>query len=275
MSEQLAPDVDTRTSGQRLAQGRKDRNLSVADAAAKLRIAPRQIEALEADDYERLPGHTIARGFVRNYARLLQLNPELVLEAFEKHAPKETNARISLPDQKVQFSEGGNWHPNRRVLWLTLGILVFTALGYGLWRWELLNARPVAPVVNAPVKAPEVANVETPVVPSGSPSLPSPMASAALPTAATPEPTISSAPTVDHVVHLVFDAPAWVEVRDAEGKVVWQKTNVAGSEADITLAPPLAFTIGNAAKVKMTYNGDAFDLTPHIQGSIARFKLDR
>jgi cytoskeleton protein RodZ len=271
MSEQLTPDVETQTSGQRLAQGRKDRNLSVADAAAKLRIAPRQIEALEADDYERLPGHTIARGFVRNYARLLQLNPESVLEAFEKYAPKETSARISLPDQKVQFSEGGNWHPNRLVLWLTLGILVLTALGFGLWRWELLNARPVTPVVNAPVKAPVVTNVEAPEVPSGSPSVPSPVASAPLPVAAAPEPTTSPAP----VVHLVFDAPAWVEVRDAEGKVVWQKTNVAGSEADITLAPPLAFTIGNAAKVKMTYNGDTFDLTPHIQGSIARFKLDR
>ncbi len=274
MTEQLAPDVDTQTSGQRLAQARKDRNLSIADVAAKLRIAPRQIEALETDDYARLPGHTIARGFVRNYARLLQLNSESVLEAFEKHAPKETSARISLPDQKVQFSEGGNWHPNRLVLWLTLGILVFTAIGYGLWRWELLNARPVAP---APVKAP---TADLPIAPVAAPTsaqsvTASPVAEA-MPV--TPVPVVTSAPTApiaDHIVHLAFEATAWVEVRDAAGKVIWQKTNAAGSEAEITLAPPLAFTIGNAAKVKMTYNGEAFDLTPHIQGSIARFKLDR
>ncbi len=270
MTEQLAADLDTQTSGQRLAQGRKDRNLSVADVAAKLRIAPRQIEALEGDDYARLPGHTIVRGFVRNYARLLQLNPESVLEAFEKHAPKETSARISLPDQKVQFSEGGNWHPNRLVLWLTLGILVFTAVGIGLWRWELLNARPVAPV---PAKAPAA----TPsVAPTAASVTANPVAEVIPPVA--PAPVVTAAPATPiavHVVHLAFDAPAWVEVRDAAGKIVWQKTNAAGSEAEIALAPPLAFTIGNAAKVKMTYNGNAFDLTPHTQGSIARFKLDR
>ncbi len=266
MTEQLAPETTEQTSGARLAQARKERNLSVADVAAKLRIGPRQIEALEADDYERLPGHTIARGFVRNYARLLQLNPETVLEAFEKHAPKEINTRISLPDQKVQFSEAGNGHRNRSVLWLTLGILLLTALGYGLWRWEVSNTGIAPPVVNAPATVPPMAKVDIPVAPV---VVPTPVASPTLPVPAMP------ASIADHVVHLVFAASAWVEVSDASGKVVWQKTNAAGSEVDITLAPPLSFIIGNAAQVKMTYNGDVFDLTPHIQGSIARFKLER
>lgn len=272
MTEQLSPETTEQTSGARLAQARKDRNLSVADVASKLRIAPRQIEALEADDYERLPGHTIARGFVRNYARLLQLNPEAVLEAFEKHAPKEADARISLPDQKVQFSEPGNGHDNRTVLWLTLGLLLLTVLGYAWWRWEVSNAPTAKAVVTAPVSksAAPAASVTPPVA-----ALPD-VESAPMPPSSVAPAAESTPPSIaEHVVHLAFAGAARVEIRDQSGKVVWKKTSAAGTEENITMAPPLAFIIGNAAKVKMTYNGDAFDLTPHIQGSIARFKLER
>ncbi len=128
MTDQEVVESKPLTAGARLAQARAERGLSVVDAAGKLRIAPRQIEALEADDYARLPGHTIARGFVRNYARLLQLDAESVLAAFEQHVPKEADARISLPDQKVQFSESGNSHHNRVVLWATLGIFFLLRL---------------------------------------------------------------------------------------------------------------------------------------------------
>ena len=274
MTDQEVVETKPLTAGARLAQARTERGLSVADAAGKLRIAPRQIEALEADDYARLPGHTIARGFVRNYARLLQLDPESVLVAFEQHVPKEADTRISLPDQKVQFSESGNSRHNRVVLWATLGIFLMTAIGYLLWRMENSSTKAVPVVAPAPSanSAPTVVTPFAPVVVVGAPPFATD-AAAPLPAAASPTTPIP-ANIAEHIVHLAFEGAAWVEVRDQSGKVVWLKNNPAGSEQDVTAAPPLSFTIGNAAKVKMTYNGDAFDLTPHIQGSIARFKLE-
>lgn len=282
MTDQEVVESKPLTAGARLAQARAERGLSVVDAAGKLRIAPRQIEALEADDYARLPGHTIARGFVRNYARLLQLDAESVLAAFEQHVPKEADARISLQDQKVQFSESGNSRHNRVVLWATLGIFLLTAIGYLLWRME--NSSPKAtvasasapsvsatPKVVAPTVPPEV--VVAPPLATDAAAAPSSSASPASAAASTTTPIPAN--IAEHVVHLAFEGAAWVEVRDPSGKVVWLKNNPAGSEQDITAAPPLSFTIGNAAKVKMTYNGDAFDLTPHLQGTVARFRLER
>ena len=271
MTEQEISDMVPQSAGAQLAGARAERHLSIADIASKLRITPRQIEALEADDYARLPGHTIARGFVRNYARLLQLDPEVVLAAFEKHSPKTEDARISVPDQNVQFSESNTGHRNRFVLWLTLGILLLTALGYyGLSRWEGTNAARIKPAKLAAAPPPVV---EAPVAPPSAP-VADPAPALPLP-AAPPVADITPAAMAEHVVHLAFDGAARIEVLDQNGNIVLKKTMAAGAEQDITASPPLTFTIGNAAKVKMTYNGDAFDLRPHIQGSIARFKLER
>ncbi len=280
MTEQDPSPSSTQTAGEQLAQTRKERGLSVADVAAKLRIAPRQIEALEADDYDRLPGHTIARGFVRNYARFLQLDPEIVLKAFEKQTTNTVASRITLRDQNVQFSESGMGHRNRPLLRLTLGILVLTALAYAAWRWDGNfgpSANQATPSTSANSSTPKVVIQPLPATIAPEPVAPPPATEGlgvVMPgTPASPDVLPSS--IAESVVHLAFDGASWVEVRDRSGKVVWLKNNPAGAEHDITAPPPLSFTIGNAAKVKMTYNGDAFDLTPHIQGNIARFKIEQ
>ena len=64
-----------------------------------------------------------------------------------------------------------------------------------------------------------------------------------------------------------------MEIRDQQGQVIFVKTNPSGSEQDINAEAPLSFVIGNAAEVKMTYNGKPFDLTPHMDGGVARFTL--
>jgi cytoskeleton protein RodZ len=60
--------------GEQLRAARKARLLEVADVAQALKLGPRQVEALENGDWEGLPGATFVRGFVRNYARLVQID---------------------------------------------------------------------------------------------------------------------------------------------------------------------------------------------------------
>ena len=55
-----------------LREARERLGLSVADVAAQIKFAPRQIEALEADDFKHLPEAAFLRGFVRSYAKILQ-----------------------------------------------------------------------------------------------------------------------------------------------------------------------------------------------------------
>jgi cytoskeleton protein RodZ len=266
------------SAGRWLGQARKDHNLTVADVAAKLRLAPRQIEAIEADDYQRLPGKTIVRGFVRNYARLLQLDPAQVVAAFDRTAPGGDDQRITLPHQNVQFSEVSSGHRNRMVLWLTLGLGILVALGFLAW-WREAGIATAPKPASSTVTVPNTANsavvadaptTEPPTVGEPAPAIVVPEASSVLPPADPVPVTVA-----ENLVHLAFQGASKVEVRDAGGKVVWKKINPAGTEQDITAPLPLSFTIGNAAKVKMTHNGDAVDLAPHISGGIARFKLER
>src|SRR5690606_11494862 len=69
------------TAGALLAQARHAAGLTVDGVASQLKLAPRQVVAIERDDFGSLPGRTFVRGFVRNYARLLKLDVDAVLAA--------------------------------------------------------------------------------------------------------------------------------------------------------------------------------------------------
>ena len=60
--------------GELLAQAREKAGFSTADVARQLKLSVGQVEALEAGQFERLPGSVFVRGFIRNYARLVKLD---------------------------------------------------------------------------------------------------------------------------------------------------------------------------------------------------------
>lgn len=140
--------------GEELRRAREAQGLAVSDVAHQLKFVPRQIEALEQERFKSLPGPTIARGMVRNYARLLQLDPEPLLERIAERldAPDagQLAARYSQP---VPFSDG-----TRRstfvYLGLSLGILgLVGALAYE-WHRERASGLAFAPPAAAPIEAP-------------------------------------------------------------------------------------------------------------------------
>lgn len=61
--------------GAQLAARRQALNWSIEHVASQLNLAPRQIQAIEADNYAALPGMASVRGFIRSYAKLLKVDP--------------------------------------------------------------------------------------------------------------------------------------------------------------------------------------------------------
>lgn len=89
-SEQAEPAAGGTPSGSATLGGslrtlRESRGWSVGDVCARLKFAPRQIEALEADDWGSLPQGPSLRGMVRNYARLLEADPDAFVAALPAH----------------------------------------------------------------------------------------------------------------------------------------------------------------------------------------------
>jgi cytoskeleton protein RodZ len=76
------------------------------------------------------------------------------------------------------------------------------------------------------------------------------------------------------VLHLEFGGEAWVEIRDASGRMLHRQLNPAGSSVNIPGRPPFDLVIGNAAQARMTYNGRPIDLKPFIGVTVARFTLE-
>jgi len=82
MSDAPSPETDLQTAGARLRQAREQKGLSLEEAARVTRIAKGYLKALEDDCLDRLPNEAYARGFLRVYARYLDLQAEEIMGSF-------------------------------------------------------------------------------------------------------------------------------------------------------------------------------------------------
>jgi cytoskeleton protein RodZ len=264
----------TDSVGAQLAQARQARGLALADVAQQLKYAPRQLEALEQDKFDRLPGPTIARGMVRNYARLLKLEPEPLLERLgERLQPTDASQLAARFSQPVPFSDSAR---RSTTLYVGLSLAVLALVGAVIYEWrsEQATLEFVAPVARrpAPVPAQTASLAPTPPVIAEKPGA----AEAPAPPPAEEKPAVetkSVAAAGDARIVLKCERESWIEVKDAAGRVLVSALNPAGSERVVEGRPPFALIIGNAQHVKVSYNDEPVDLQPHIKVEVARFSL--
>ncbi|MEX1147072.1 MAG: RodZ domain-containing protein [Sphingomonadales bacterium] len=71
----------------------------IIEIAEEIRVRPHQLEALEADDYEKLPGLIYAAGFIRAYAQNLGLDGQEMVDRFKRTARTEDlESHLSFPE---------------------------------------------------------------------------------------------------------------------------------------------------------------------------------
>jgi len=124
------------SAGAQLAARRQERGLTIEQVASQLNLAPRQVVALESDNYSALPGMPIVRGFIRSYAKLLKIDPALLLtsiggEVGMAHETFEPRKSLSTP-----FSEASTLsmadRPGLSSKWVVGGLLA-VLLGVAIW----------------------------------------------------------------------------------------------------------------------------------------------
>ena len=96
-----------RTLGQALAVERERQGLSRADVAQRLHMSAYQVEALESGDYKRLPQGTFLRGFVRNYAKVLGIASDPLLELLAEGVAPRQRPGIVVPTESIRFDPTG------------------------------------------------------------------------------------------------------------------------------------------------------------------------
>lgn len=280
--------------GAALTAARQAQNLSVADVARQLKLSVSQIEALEAGAFEKLPGPIFVRGFIRNYARLLKLDPKEMLSSVEPRLPAQ------LPSEGAPPSKGIPFPPARTRLWPWYAAAMLLLIG-GLAAYEFYWNEPEFTVMK-PVPVPEAASagptsakpVTAPVtvVAEPAPGGPAPAvadvaaaAQDAKAVAKTAQTATQSMPAAvsdedrlpkpgERPLQFVFQEESWVEIQDRSGKIIFSQLNQAGSKRRVYGTPPLSVVVGNAHGVRLTYNGEPVDLSRHTKVDVARLTLE-
>ena len=71
--------------GELLRQAREKRDWSQAEVARKLNLTVSSLNHVETGAFDKLPGHTFARGYIRAYAKLMDLDQAALVEAFDRY----------------------------------------------------------------------------------------------------------------------------------------------------------------------------------------------
>ena len=106
-AEQPAQPDNQGVPGKTLAAQREAMGWSVEQVADQLKLAVRQVVALEAGDYASLPGPAVVRGFVRAYAKIVKLDPLplVTLIALDAPGPTDATGTTLRRDKPASFSE--------------------------------------------------------------------------------------------------------------------------------------------------------------------------
>ncbi len=268
------------TAGVALRTAREERGLSVADVAQIIRFSPRQIEALEADDYASLPGATAVRGFVRSYAKLLKIDAVPLLANLDPAVPApEADVRPPTNMGEAEQPSLIERVPPRAIAAGFVLLVVGLAAFWFLTRPESASEPVATPAVVAPQTAVAVpaATVVAPAVLPAEPS--SAAADAATPPAAASAPasattTVAPAPVSTSGLRVEFDDRSWIEIRDAAQKVVFVGEYPAGTKQNVDGKAPFQIWIGKASGVRMSMAGRNIDLKPHTREEVARLTVE-
>lgn len=131
-----APEMQPDTPGAKLRAAREAAGLSLAEVATRTRIALRQLEAVERDDYAALPGIPYAVGFARAYARAVDLD-EVAIAAEVREAVHSSD--MATNRYEVFEPVDPARVPSRTLAWTAAIIVILLIAGYTLWRSQSLT----------------------------------------------------------------------------------------------------------------------------------------
>ncbi len=289
--------------GEILRRAREARGETLGDVAYALKLTSRQVEAMEAERFDLLPGPAFVRGFLRNYARYLGIDPAALLAGLAKNAAAMPVELAPVSNAEGVMPSGRAARSARLPAALVAGGLLAVVVAGWFFDWfqmpdadtttvELTPSEgeatplPVPLEPPSPVAGPAVApQASSPaavaadgvaandVPPQAPAAAASPgVAPASIPGGSAATTVPAELPGVEHLVFR-FAGESWVEVRDATGAIIFSGINAAGSTRTIQGKPPFGLVVGNAHKVTTEFRGQPLDLVPHIRVGVAKLTV--
>jgi cytoskeleton protein RodZ len=288
---------DASGPGAILKDQREAFGLTRQDVADRLNLSVRVVEAIESENWERLPGPAFIRGYLRAYAKLLEIDGEALTGAFEANvgAARVQSIRTvgGAEASKRGFGDLLQRHPGA-VLGGAVAVVIcaVAVVLMAVWPQKTHGPAAAAPVYNDPT-TPHQAAVVTPAKSPTAEPKPGPTAPAAesvkavgaeaarsmpdAPTHAAPIKDASGArritPTGDDRLSFAFSDDCWVDIKDAQGVNLYSDLGKSGTTLELVGHPPFRITLGNAPAVTLQFNSERVTLSPHTRNNVGTLVL--
>src|SRR5450830_1817974 len=282
--------------GEVLLAARNAKNLTQKDVADNLRLSLKQIDALETNAFDLLPDAMITRGFIRNYARFLDVDAEPLLASYRARVPDKSLNTLKVQSSMNQVVLTKESQPWLKYILASILVLLFLLSWFFYMDYMPKPAKKAVAVAtdkaapaNAPVtiSLPEIALPAAERTPEASDAvvgteLAKPNVSIDATSAAVSKPVAmatlndanNAAPSVaTKKVSMSFSEQTWVSVTNKSGKVIFEKMQAAGSTGDFDGEPPFNVVIGNAKATKLMYLGKPVDLVPTTKSNVVHITL--
>jgi cytoskeleton protein RodZ len=121
--------------GEKLRLAREERGIALREISEQTRISIRYLEAIEADDYKRLPGGIFNRSFIRAYAKFVGVDEHDALEDYSRTLRErgESDDEGSKTHHSLVYTDDGAGPGRSRVRTLILAIVILAALTAAVW----------------------------------------------------------------------------------------------------------------------------------------------
>lgn len=264
--------------GENLRREREARGVTLDDISTATKISVRLLQAIENEEFDRLPGGVFNVNFVRQYARHLGLDDQEVVNEFRRLTtpvePEIPQQRPSITSAEWAHSRESDYDWDRQrqsQIWaLATFVIVVIGVASGLYLWwdSRRAAGPGGTVASAPIAGPTI-----PATPTPEPTrLPTPQAVQASPVAAkladnTPQPGPSpersvapsaapASPGAEAPIRVEIQATGvvWVAA-SADGQVRFQTTLQPEQRREVTAQSVVRLRVGDAAAIALTLNG--------------------
>lgn len=281
--------VSKHSVGKKLRAARTAMNLSLEEVSAAINVRVAQLQAIEEDRIDRLPGMTYAVGFVRSYAAHLKLDSKELIDTFKReHAGEEaTKTALKFNDPIVEDKLPSPMMLGIAAVAVVMLFIVWSIFADGDMDVDIAQTIPPAPVVGTASGQPTVSDIAplsqtSPLVTSAAPdtaitttttpvtthtetapvtSTPAPgTASFAVPPVTALAPVVTAPPVINVKSgkgRVVIEATqkSWVQVSDGANKVIFKKVMNPGETFFVPDQRGMTMVTSNAGGIDLIVDG--------------------
>ncbi len=296
-------EIDASAPGSILAAAREAIGVTRREVAEALNLPVAVVEAIEIGNREKLPAHVFIRGYVRAYAKLLELDPDPLVAAltFENAIDSEAEPEVENALGHVKLFHLKNEHLKIGI-GLLAGIFIFVLalIIFSGSDAESIETQPAGleienqvgvdiirrtegeniEVVEA-IQMASVGDANTLPLTTRPPS--SDQASAQIAQIAQlaqvnlAEPLVSGArrltPHGQERLKIKFTEDCWVEIKHSDGRTLVGELGMAGQSLEFIGQGPFRVLLGYAPGAILQFNHETVALTPHTRNNVAKLVL--